>query len=85
MIKEAGEVTPYREGSRDEQIQATLCERLGSGHRMLRAVHVRVDPEGIRLSGSVPTFYLKQIAQETARQVCPNRRVYNELIVVSNS
>lgn len=37
----------------------------------------------LRLIGNVPSFYLKQIAQETAAKIPGVQRVRNELIVES--
>jgi osmotically-inducible protein OsmY len=38
----------------------------------------------VRLRGSIPSYYLKQLAQETARKVPGVRRIQNELEVVYN-
>ncbi|MGI9471201.1 MAG: BON domain-containing protein [Rubripirellula sp.] len=60
----------------------SVCQRLGhSGHRGLRCVEVQVDNQRVVLSGTVGSYYLKQVAQETARQACPQHRVHNRLDV----
>lgn len=64
------------------ELQDTVCQQLGhSGHHGLRRVEVQVDNQRVVLSGTVGSYYLKQVAQETARQVCPERRVHNRLDV----
>ena len=66
----------------NSKLEDTVCQRLGhSGHRGLRRVEVHVDNQRVVLSGTVGSYYLKQVAQETARQACPERRVHNQLDV----
>ena len=71
-------------GSCNAHLEREVCERFGqSGHLELRRVSVTVDEKSVSLSGSVPTYYMKQMAQETARKVCPDRKVFNQLVVAS--
>ena len=66
----------------DAELEDTVCRQLGdSGHPGLRGIGVRVDSEYVVLSGTVGSYYLKQVAQETARQACPEHRVFNQLDV----
>jgi osmotically-inducible protein OsmY len=66
-------------------MQQEVVDRLGrSGHFELRRISVAVDDDRILLSGTVPSYYVKQIAQETARKACPDRQVYNELLVTQS-
>lgn len=43
----------------------------------LRRVHVDATAEYLILTGSVSSFYLKQLAQETVRCKCAGRRLLN--------
>ena len=54
-----------------------------SGHAELRRVEIDVHGNAIRLNGEVPTFYLKQMAQELARTTAPGFRIENFVRVVS--
>ncbi len=68
--------------SQNEILQQAIAARLGDcGHPGLRRVHVIVDNQRVVLSGTVSSYYMKQMAQETARQACPTRKVYNDLDV----
>ena len=53
-----------------------------SGHAELRNVDVAIDGERLRITGSVPTFYLKQLSQEFARSIAPGYQIRNELDVL---
>ena len=67
----------------NKQIESAIYAGLGrSGHSGLRGVSVHVEADRIVLSGTVPSYFMKQAAQEAARHACPHRRVYNELDVV---
>lgn len=39
--------------------------------------------KALRLSGRLPTFYLKQLIQETIRHIPGVQRIHNEIAVVS--
>ncbi len=47
----------------------------------LREIHVDLDGEGVRLRGVVPSFYLKQMAQETIRSATRGVQMFNEVEV----
>lgn len=47
----------------------------------LRQIRVDVTQEQILLSGSVASYYIKQVAQETARQACCFRKIRNKITV----
>ena len=53
------------------------------GYPILGSVSCTSAQEGIVLSGSVPSYYLKQIAQVAALRVAGSVRVVNRLIVTS--
>jgi osmotically-inducible protein OsmY len=66
----------------NERVQKGVYLELAStGHRELRVVTVQVHDDRIVLTGTVPSFFLKQVAQEATRRACLQRRVYNELDV----
>lgn len=86
MSNESDSAPTVHEGSPNAQLQHAVFQRLGLlGRQGLRRVNVTVDDRGVVLSGTVSSFYLKQIAQEAARQACPNRKLYNDLDVVQAS
>ena len=73
------------DGSQNEHLQNVVARLLDeTGHHGLRQIRVDVEEGRIVLSGSVPSYFLKQMAQETARQACPNRKVDNDLEVAAN-
>ena len=53
------------------------------GYPILGTVSCSTTGEGIVLSGAVPSYYLKQIAQVAALRVAGSVRVVNRLIVTS--
>ncbi|HVK14398.1 MAG TPA: BON domain-containing protein [Gemmataceae bacterium] len=48
----------------------------------LRRLRVEEDDCEIRISGIVPSYYLKQMAQETVRPALAGRRLRNQVIVL---
>ena len=52
-----------------------------AGRPELRRVRVTAGPEGVRLQGRVPSYYLKQLAQASALAVEGVTAVRNELAV----
>jgi hypothetical protein len=48
----------------------------------LRRIVVEEDDSSVVLTGTVPSYYLKQLAQETVRGLCGQRRLINRLVVV---
>jgi osmotically-inducible protein OsmY len=58
--------------------------RLGaSGYLALRRIHCECQGGVLSLRGSVPSHYLKQVAQAIAAEVAGVRRVDNQLRVLS--
>jgi osmotically-inducible protein OsmY len=53
----------------------------GSSHRALRSVSCVYYAGVLRLQGSVPTYYLKQVAQSLLLSMEEAPRVQNELVV----
>ena len=67
----------------DDQVRVSILGRLDeSPHHELRHIHVDVNSERILLTGKVATFFMKQLAQETARQACDARKVINQVQVI---
>lgn len=56
-----------------------------SGHPTLSRLSVAAQSDEIVLSGQVPTFYLKQLAQTIAVQVCGPHRISNQTTVTNGS
>jgi osmotically-inducible protein OsmY len=77
-----------RIASREHEIKEGLSQRIqavlrGCPHRPLSAVCVDVDGSDVRLSGSVRSYYEKQLAQSAAMKVPGISRLRNELQVVA--
>ncbi|MFK8111797.1 MAG: BON domain-containing protein [Rubripirellula sp.] len=59
-------------------LKEELCH---SGHNVLQRVEVEVDNHSIVLSGTVPSYFLKQVAQETVLAACHDRHLSNDIRV----
>jgi len=62
-----------------------IARRLrASGYRnQLSRVVCRCDPGEVVLTGHVPSYYIKQVAQELIRTIDGVQRIHNQLIVPS--
>ncbi|MFK8114191.1 MAG: BON domain-containing protein [Rubripirellula sp.] len=82
MTMDRDDRSPHEAGSQNTALQQAVADRLEDcGHFLLRNVNVEVDNQRVVLTGTVPSYYMKQMAQETARKVCPNRQLTNDLNV----
>jgi osmotically-inducible protein OsmY len=68
------------------QQDACLAERIehalrATGYGPLRGIEVTVDAQFVILGGRVSSYFLKQVAQETALSVAGTHRVRNNLEV----
>lgn len=54
---------------------------LASGHPELRTLTVIETEFEVELAGRVGSYYLKQVAQETAREAVAGRRLVNRVVV----
>lgn len=54
-----------------------------TSQRGLRSVQVSVEDNCILLTGTVRSYYLKQMAQERVRKECPTTKLCNDLVVQS--
>jgi osmotically-inducible protein OsmY len=61
------------------QVKHALC---ATGYATLRAVTVTLRDQALVLQGQVFSYYLKQIAQETALSVPGVDELHNEILVV---
>jgi hypothetical protein len=59
-----------------------LLALLDKGVPALRRIQVEETDERVVLAGTVPTFYLKQLAQEAVLPLLAGRRLHNHLEVV---
>ena len=58
------------------------AEALGLQHQpLLRRLGVEETEEEIVLTGTLPTYFLKQLAQETVRPLLGGRRLLNRIVV----
>lgn len=48
---------------------------------LLRRLRVDVTDDEVVLAGNLPTYFLKQVAQETIRPVLGRRRLVNRIVV----
>ena len=66
----------------ENQITARIRRALSlTGHPALRHVRVRVDDGRVCLQGSVPSWFLKQVAQSAVLNVADVDALDNELVV----
>lgn len=66
----------------NQRIGGEILRRLEmSPYPQLRRVEVRVDGTEIVLRGAVPSYFIKQLAQETSREAGEGRKIQNELVV----
>lgn len=52
-----------------------------SPHPLLRDLEVKETSDGIVISGTLPSYYLKQMAQETLRPILDGRKLENRIYV----
>jgi hypothetical protein len=82
LHSEVGTARPTPAVGRDEQLLAAARNKLrASGYLLLGTVICEVVDGIITVRGSVPTFYLKQVAQEVLLQVASDQGVRNRLEV----
>lgn len=63
---------------RDRQLHAAAMEVLSkSNYGPLRRLTCRVDGGVVEISGTVPNFYLKQLAHAAVQRLQPTGRVHN--------
>jgi hypothetical protein len=48
----------------------------------LQNLDIQLSPEGIRLNGQTATFYVKQLAQHSVRQMLPDVSLQNDITVM---
>ena len=83
----AEEATLFLRQSQEERCLAERVARAlrATGHEPLRGIAVAVRARLVILSGRVPSYYLKQVAQTTALDVPGARLVCNDLDVCLQS
>lgn len=83
LLKSAPLATQNLEDGRlAERVEHALC---ATGYGSLRAVAVSVSDRVVMLLGRVPSYHLKQIAQETVLAVPGAHQIHNGLEVVRPS
>ena len=55
--------------------------RTRTGNR-LRNLAIQLSPEGISLHGETATYYVKQLAQHSVREMLPDVRLQNDIHVM---
>jgi osmotically-inducible protein OsmY len=79
---------PHRKlaSDHDRQLQAAAAEALlGSSYVALRQLDCRVSGGVVEISGTVSSFYLKQLAQAAMQRVQPSGSVRNLIEVLDKS
>lgn len=72
--------------SADCDVAALARGRLTTSRYLtLRRISCRQDADALELRGQVPSFYLKQLAQEVVRKVAQGKRIVNLLEVRWNT
>jgi hypothetical protein len=61
------------------ELQSLILRSVHS--HLLTGVDVSVEADGVSLTGHVASWYEKQLAQETARSLAPERKIRNQLNV----
>lgn len=77
---------PQREAARPSAAEGGLAQAIGhalsaSAYPILRRLDIAVEQGTVVLSGQVPTYFLKQIAQELAGAAPGVQRVFNRIVV----
>jgi hypothetical protein len=62
------------------ELERHILARTG---RRLRNLAIELDPEAVILRGSAATYYVKQLAQQGVREVLPQVRLENAIVVDS--
>ncbi len=65
--------------------QAVLSRLRSSRYRELRSVTCEFRSGQLYLAGQVPTYYMKQMAQETIRAIDGVEQIVNRVIVICHS
>ena len=81
-----GQPLPDEVCGENPPLRSLVIDRLrSSGYPLLGRLACEVADGVVTLSGDVPTFHLKQVAQAVLLQVGAVRRVRNRLVVVSRT
>ncbi|HLW64668.1 MAG TPA: BON domain-containing protein [Gemmataceae bacterium] len=79
----AGENGSECETLQDHHLAEAIARALyATGHRTLAEVRVTAGGGSITLQGRVPSYFLKQLAQEIAKQAGDVQSVHNQILVV---
>lgn len=63
-------------------LRSSVADVLGQSQQpLLRRLHVEENDHEVVLEGTVPTYFLKQLAQETVRPCLGSRRLLNRIVV----
>jgi hypothetical protein len=61
------------------ELESSVQARTG---RRVRDLHIELSPERVTLHGNAATYHVKQLAQHGVRDVLPNVRLDNAIVVV---
>lgn len=64
-----------------DRFSATRALQLSPRH-VLRKLNVEETETSVILRGVVPSYYLKQLAQETVKSVLGGRKLHNDVLVL---
>jgi hypothetical protein len=81
QVGDSGNAGPSGQESKDAELEVTVKVALSSTNYPLRTVVVVVTAGRVLLVGRIPSFYLKQVAQEAVRRVSGVAGCDNLLVV----
>jgi hypothetical protein len=61
------------------ELETRVLARTG---RRVRNLHIELSPERVVLHGQAATYYVKQLAQHGVREVLPEVRLENAIVVI---
>jgi len=59
-------------------LESHVMSRTG---RRVRGLDIELSPEGVRLNGQTNQYYVKQLAQQGVREMLPDVRLENAIVV----
>lgn len=62
-----------------QELESHILARTGT---RLRDLDIQLSPDGVRLNGLTTTFYVKQLAQHSIREMLPGVQLHNDIRVM---
>jgi hypothetical protein len=61
-----------------QELESHIINRTGT---RIRNLAIQLSPDGVSLQGETATFYVKQLAQHSVREMLPDVRLQNDIMV----